>query len=429
MASEKRLAIISSYDESCGNASYTHALKLAFSREVQVDVLPLDLTLLQKRGRAVETAADVHIDDLAARLSAYDYVNIQFEAGLYGIRASMIERRIARLIAAAPNLIFTMHRVDPPTFSRGEIFLRAIGRKFRGYRGEMRQASYEAMYRNIVGLCESAARQKNVWIGVHTPRERRRLESVYRASIGFDFPLAFLLPEQRDRLAAETDATTFRQRHGFTEGQKIIGLFGYLGGYKGAETALAALAMLPKNYVLGIFGGQHPQSIVPGRDIDPYIRSLLESIGAPSLPPSNASSRPRAEIHPGLYERVKFVGNLPDDQFIEALRHCDAVVLPYLEVGQSMSGVFVLAMEAGARLFCSNNLSFAEGYKYFGEVCERFDIGNHVELAQKITDSRRDFRAGREAAYEKYNVSRLVEAFLERFARSGPSATSGRSLP
>ena len=123
---------------------------------------------------------------------------------------------------------------------------------------------------------------------------------------------------------------------------------------------------------------------------------------------------------PLLSERVRFIGSLPDPEFIEALRLSDAVVLPYIEVGQSMSGVIVLGMEAGAKLICANNHSFAETRKYFGDTFLGFDIGNYIELAQKVRHAaaqpvRSAMRPARDIAYDRYNIRGSVMTQLERF--------------
>ena len=110
----KKLAIISSYNESCGNASYTEVLRQGFSEYYEVDVLPLQLDILGSNASNIKKIADEHIEDLAKSLKNYDYVNIQFEAGLYGNNKKDICRRMKKLINASNNLIVTMHRIDLP---------------------------------------------------------------------------------------------------------------------------------------------------------------------------------------------------------------------------------------------------------------------------------------------------------------------------
>src|SRR4051794_12408463 len=69
---------------------------------------------------------------------------------------------------------------------------------------------------------------------------------------------------------------------------------------------------------------------------------------------------------------------------------CDAVVFPYLEVGQSSSGPISQALELGCRIVASRTHAFLEFAEYHGNAIEFFDIGNHVELAERLM-ARRQF--------------------------------------
>lgn len=440
-----RLAIISTYNENCGNASYTHVLKQAFSEFVEVDVLALDLFLLQKKESVFRRAADDHIRAIAEKLKQYDYVNIQFEAGLFGKTIPDIKRRIGWLINAAPNLILTMHRIDVESVKSGRILSQII--KERSLKPLKRRAGsrrFINLYRHIVEQVEDAGKRKNAWIKVHTKRERRVVTDIYRMPNCFDYPLAFLTPQERESAWAQSDVEAFRARNNFGPDDKIIGLFGYISEYKGIETALQSLLELPPEYKLVFFGSHHPQSIQAHSVIHPFIEKLIDMMGdvddevyaretrkarlrrlempvvQVNAEKSPADQPEQLKTIPLLSERVRFIGSLPDPEFIEALRLSDAVVLPYIEVGQSMSGVIVLGMEAGAKLICANNHSFFETRKYFGDTFHGFDIGNYVELAQKIRyavakPEVSTMRLARDKAYQKYNIRGSILAQLEHF--------------
>ena len=442
----KRLAIISSYDENCGNASYTHVLMREFSKHVQVDILPLDLFVLQKPGKAFRQHGDDHIRELAKRLKAYDYVNIQFEAGLYGTHPGDILRRVSWLIDAAPNVVVTMHRVDPLTDSAFGVFKANLFQRDRTeYRRRWHDYAYSALYRKLVAHCDKASKSKNAWVCVHTKRERRLVQDIYKVANVFDYPLTFLNPQERADVRAYDGRDEFLAQHGFPADAKVIGVFGFISEYKSFETAISSLGFLPKEYHVGIFGSQHPQSVRAFKKIDTYLQRLMTmsiAEGAkgkgkkieidraperPSAPTVKKSEREliesselevlsRVNVDPTTFQdRVHFVGNLPDPDFIGALRYCDAVVLPYLEVGQSMSGVVALAVEADAKMFCANNLSFFENQRYYGEVFEGFDIGNYLQLSQKIKNGARDFSAKRDEAYGNFNIIQNIETHLKHF--------------
>jgi hypothetical protein len=70
---------------------------------------------------------------------------------------------------------------------------------------------------------------------------------------------------------------------------------------------------------------------------------------------------------------------------------CDVVVLPYMEVGQSSSGPISQAVELGCRVIASRTHAFLGFADYHPDAVEFFDIGNYLELAERI-------RAGRHAS-------------------------------
>lgn len=434
----KKLAIISSYNENCGNASYTHNLKQEFQKYVEVDVIPLDLFLLQKATPLFKQAGDQHIQEIAQKLKKYDFVNIQFEAGLYGASDTSILKRIKELMDASQSVILTMHRIDIPEYTKTD-YLRAILRGSLYDLKYMRSRNHASnLYTKIIDYCKERSKVKNTWIAVHTKRESRILQTLFDFKNHFDFPLTYLNREERQKIISYSHSDDFKKKHKLPVEKRIVGLFGYISDYKGVETAIKSLGVLPDDYMLAIFGTQHPQAIKAQTKVDPYINILLEEIMANgrsiSISPKGRNNNIKhlgREIAESLHEahsshrlpsnlvdRVRFIGNLNDDDFMEALRLCDAVVLPYMEVGQSMSGVVALATETGARLFCTTNLSFNEVKKYYGNAYNTFDIGNYIELAQKILYDDQDYSAQREKIFDKYNIEKNIQLHMNAFNNS-----------
>lgn len=427
----KTLAIVSTYNENCGNASYTHVLKRAFSEHVDVSVIPLDLFLLQKTGKFYRKHADKHIAAIARKLQEFDYVNIQFEAGLYGASIPDIFRRIKILINSSKNLILTMHRIDVPDLSDGELISRVFllkmspGEALRARRRRM----FSVLYRDVVNHCQARLRDANIWIAVHTRRDRRIISELYGMQNVFDYPLTFLTEDERKSIQNSNARDDFRRRHAIPIDTKIVGAFGFISSYKGYETLIKALTVLPTNYHLYIFGGQHPQTIKPNLPLDHYLKTLIDltkEMGDEMIKdkarrlrllPKTLISKEMADDILGekLMDRIRFIGGLSDPHFIEALRFSDFTVLPYIEVGQSMSGVVALAVESGANLFCTNNHSFNEVRKYYGDAFHLFDIGNHVELAQKLMHENRNFCEKRDEIYQRYNIKDNIKKHLELF--------------
>jgi hypothetical protein len=89
--------------------------------------------------------------------------------------------------------------------------------------------------------------------------------------------------------------------------------------------------------------------------------------------------------HPkDLSDRIHFLGAQTDDAFLSGMAICDAVVFPYIEVGQSSSGPISQALELGCRVIASRTHTFLQFARYHRKMVEFFDIGNHLELAGRI---------------------------------------------
>ncbi|MBE6102707.1 MAG: glycosyltransferase [Selenomonas ruminantium] len=389
----KKLAIISSYKESCGNATYTEALRKEFSRHFEVDVLGLNVKWLSSTGSRVRSMADKHIDEMAAKLKNYDYVNIQFEAGLYGSHPKDIIRRVKKLITAAPNLVFTMHRVDlKKSFWDKDVLKGFLSKRFMAnLKDYWRQNYFPQVYSSLVDHIKEESRHKNIQIIVHTQRD----EDNVRYMLGYDnvhsFPLSFLNKDELAYYEKVSSRSEFLKEYGLEEEDKAVGLFGFLGDYKGYETAISAMKLLPEEYHLLIFGSQHPMSIHAYEPVNPYIAKLMAIIEAEELD-----------------DRVHFVGGLDDEPFIKALHTVDFVVLPYLEVNQGGSGIASLTVETKAKSLFSNSLAFGELKRYFPNCFESFDIGNYHELAYKILNYHAEYGANIDKALEKYNIENNI---------------------
>jgi hypothetical protein len=103
------------------------------------------------------------------------------------------------------------------------------------------------------------------------------------------------------------------------------------------------------------------------------------------------------------------MGALDDAAFLTGMALCDAVVLPYLEVGQSSSGPISQALELGCRIIASRTHTFLEFAEYHRDAIEFFDIGNHLELAERIL-ARPQFSAPRK--FPEFNVETNKATYL-----------------
>jgi glycosyltransferase involved in cell wall biosynthesis len=196
-----------------------------------------------------------------------------------------------------------------------------------------------SIYDKVIKFC----RKNKVPIIIHTQRHREMIRFHYNYELVFDHPLCFYKQSQIETVRKQWTREGFCQKYNFPEDKIYIGIFGFIGAYKGYETALKALCHLPSNYHLVIFGSQHPHSIQISEQVNPYIGLLLNQI-------HNLNIR----------SRVQFCRLINDDDFLSALLCCDFNVLPYLEVNQGGSGIAALSLETNSRAIFSQNKAFLE---------------------------------------------------------------------
>jgi glycosyltransferase involved in cell wall biosynthesis len=412
-APRARLAVISTYDELCGIAAYTRALERQLSRDFDVTVFDLSQYLLRSTHPRTRQFADRHIGEICAALRGYDAVNVQLEFGILGRRPRDIYRRLLWIIEAAPRLSVTFHtvlraeRFDLPSFARNALrlnFAEAAALFSRHRRDRLLSAGVAERLRR-------AGRRKPVTVIVHTRRDALQMEYVHGLRPVFDHPLAFLSEAEARAVRKAASRARFSLLDAVPATAKLIGVFGFLGRYKSFETAVKALHHLPPDYHLLIFGGVHPNEIVPRQAIDPVVLGLFEAGYIDATVPERIAAQGRAagpflsvavdgatrELlfgHPkDLSRRIHFLGATSDDDFLCGMAICDVAVFPYREVGQSASGPIAQALELGCRVIASRTHTFLQFGRYHPNRIEYFDVGNHLELASRIR-ARPQFAAG-----------------------------------
>jgi glycosyltransferase involved in cell wall biosynthesis len=364
-----KMAIVSSYSESCGNATFTKILHDTIRQysDYEVEVVELDLTLLQSVNGAVRAAAARHIDDLCRRLARFEYVNIQLEAGLYGTLPNDVFQRIRKLMRVNPNTSVTLHSprlVANPTSNRSaikQILSLQINSAFKNIISGYQTDIHNRLNRKIVA---EVVRNGHVAI-VHTKRAQRQIKTFYGYNNVIVHPLR-LVPEKFQSSSSTLDK--IKTRIGLEESAIVVGLFGYISRNKGHFDALDALTQLPKHYKLAIFGRQHPQTIKSDGSKDEYLSNLVKMV----------------RRTPQLRGRVFFLGELNDNDFLQVASAVDVAWLPYYENGQDGSGIASIVMDVCERVLASASFAFDELDKLVPyRNVTRFDIGNELELATK----------------------------------------------
>lgn len=394
-----RLAVISTFDDLCGIAGYTRALVPQLEPSMEVEVFDLDQFLLRSPHRRIQKLADRHIRDIASRLREFDAVNIQLEFGTLGLTPPQIIRRMRRLARASRALTVTFHTVlDSDGMPWG-----AIGRAIAGLRFGRARDIFEAnVHRQRLAfgmhrLLKETQLLKPLGIVMHGKREARLMRDLHRYRHVEHHPLAFMPAAEARTVRAAASRADFPQLSHLPADAVLVGTFGFVSEYKGFETAIQALRLLPESHHLLIFGGVHPQRIQRHQPIDPYLDQLLEEggVGGTVLDALSGKEARRLGIHDSaaalltappkdLTGRIHFMGALSDAEFARAMAVCDVVAMPYREVGQTSSGALALALDMGCRVVASRTRNFLQLGRAMPGQMEFFDVGNFSELAQRI---------------------------------------------
>jgi glycosyltransferase involved in cell wall biosynthesis len=370
---KKRMAIVSSYSESCGNAAFTKVLKNSIEQnfsDCTVDVMELDLVLLQSIERHARKKADKHILAICDLMKDYDQVNIQMEAGLYGTLPHDITRRLKWLVQANKNTTITLH--SPRLVQNGQSSSRSALKKIIQLKlvsglKELIASTYSNIHVSINHkILQIAAKEKSRLI-VHTPRAKKQIEIYFDYKNVTLHPLKFVSDNYQP---SREFYNLLRSQLPLDPDDILIGLFGYISQYKGHEDALKALERLPNHFKILIAGRQHPQTIKQDGKADAYLERLVKYIDKST----------------NLKGRVLFLGEFSDEDFVSLASNVDVTWLPYYENGQDGSGIASICLDVSPRVICSTSFAFDELFKQvkYKNVL-RFDIGNTNELALKTT--------------------------------------------
>jgi len=167
----------------------------------------------------------------------------------------------------------------------------------------------------------------------HTPTTRRALirrglpaRSVHIIPHG-------CLPQRTLRL----DHLSAKARLGLPRSTVVLTMFGFVGGYKGHDLAVRALAKLPPRFHLAICGGTHPES--DDRALATVIR-LVRKLG--------------------LEQRVTITGWLSEKEAEIHYAATDICLSPYVDAALSASGAITWALASGKPTIASKIPAFQE---------------------------------------------------------------------
>ncbi|MGE0259428.1 MAG: hypothetical protein AB7T18_11805, partial [Alphaproteobacteria bacterium] len=443
---KETLAIVSTGSKLCGIAAYTAAVRRQLDDIFDITVFDLNQYLMRNPNPRVQKLADRQVKEICRAIRQFDAVNLQLEYGTLGRFGPDIYRRFCWLTDAAPRLSVTFHSLQAQPIFDLAAFAKALATfKFKT------AAQMHGSFRRAHLLSHGIARQlrrvqghKQVSAIVHNRRDRNDVRYLYGIRDVFDHPLAYLSLHETEGLRGRASRRDFPMLDALPDDAVLIGVFGFINEYKGIATAIQALQHLPMNYHLLIFGGVHPQEIAARQPRHPYISKLFEHGFVDATPYDKlgelaAEGAPRLLVeadrglpellgrHPkDLSDRIHFMGAQAEAEFLSGMTVCDTVVFPYLEVGQSSSGPISQALELGCRIVASRTHAFLEFAEYHGNAIEFFDIGNHVELAERLA-ARRQFSP--RPGLPEFNIHTNRETYrLANTRRPGPAPVFGPKM-
>jgi glycosyltransferase involved in cell wall biosynthesis len=393
----KKIAIISSYDEGCGNAYFTKVLVNSISNDTtEVKCFGLNLNLTQSISSDIRKKANLHIDDICMQIADYDGVNIQLEAGLYGTMPKDIISRLKKLSSANPNTSITLHspRLMMESSSNREVIKLLFKFKLLSACRKILDNRLKFIPIELNHQLVKFFIKKNLNLIVHTQRAKNQIENLfdYKSNV-YVHPLK-IVPTNHE--TSTSILKSIKNKYNLSSTDKIVGMFGFINEYKGHTLALKALSLLPDNYKLLFFGKQHPQTIRSNALVDKYLDKLQVEILK----------------NKKLRDRVYFMGEYDTPDFINLAGSVDFCWLPYVENGQDGSGIASICFDVSSRILCSSSFAFDELLKLEPnhDGYNRFDIGNAVELASKTQFS--DFlNKGKVDIAESYTIESQADLY------------------
>jgi glycosyltransferase involved in cell wall biosynthesis len=168
---------------------------------------------------------------------------------------------------------------------------------------------------------------------VHTRRSRLQL-----VRAGVDERLIRVVPMgvgQRTSVLTDLSPAEAKARLGLPPGCVLLSLFGFIARYKGHRDAVAALKLLPDNYVLAVVGGPHPEG--QDRTLDAILR---EWTGDPA--------------------RLVVTGHVPTDTLDLYHAATDICLAPYTDPKLASSAAITWAVSSGKPVVATTIPTFRE---------------------------------------------------------------------
>lgn len=390
-----KIAIISCYGEGEANSEYAKALENEFEAlGHSVEILRLPFDVVGNMSSAGRRQADLLIQQYARRLSEFDYVNIHYEFLLFGRKECDVLNRVLTLINACQDNKFS---VTFHNFPEGKI-ISPLKLKIRNWKKKLDHLSLVQI------IFHTIARKQGTAI-VHIFRHERFIRLCCPKMNIVVHPLRYKRNEELQKIRNNFSKVIFMEENGIqlSKDDKVISIIGTLHVYKDNISVIRALNLLPENYHLFVFGGMHKLSFTD------YPNGL-----------AHISNAQRLVLELGLTKRVHFMGYQETiEDFQNACLFSDYIVMPYKEIGESASAAVYTSLELCRHVFCTRNNCFNELSSFAqmlggGMPCFQYDMGNYMELAEKLKTLPHEERVlkNREKFLQGYSISVNAKSYL-----------------
>lgn len=360
MSSEKKIGVVSSFDVLCGNAAYSQAL-VSGMRQAGHDVMSIDIPVeLQKTHNRQD------ITSILQQVRDCDAINIQMELSLYGPTPRSCAKLLKRIIRNAKTLSITMHRVEvkPVNLIKSTYQENKQSGIFSALKQIIIYWMRSYIFRQYAAVIRAGYNAGATFI-IHTYREEKRIKRICPKAKTIVHPIVW----QPDMETGTKTETAIDIKTKFKTDKPIVGLFGFISPYKNYD--FAAKSLLAHDFNLVVAGGMHPTVANYGQRTTSANKSLHAFVMLNEILEA--------------YKGQTYVYTAPDDAtLIRLIRSVDVVAIPYLEVGQSSSGIASLAIQYGKRIVFADTHLITELVPFLNKRPFVFDVAASTSLVSAV---------------------------------------------
>ena len=388
-----KIAIVTCYDEGEANSAYSRVLNEEFIRQGhEVKILRLPFSIFGNTSREMIELGNKTIENFVKEIPNFDYVSIHYESALYGRNPKVVLNRVFKIINACKDNCFsiTVHNCNFPNDKTRGLLRKIKNKIFKP------KITWQSQFLEIL----KAVKNKGGLVIVHDVNSFNKISCLVPDIKIVMHPLSYKRKEDIESIKKQFNKEKYIMEQGIDKinYKYSIGVLGTFSYHKDYFTVIRALKYLPEEYHLFIYGGQHSLSYVLDTNGLPQTVNMQNLIN---------------ELN--LADRIHFMGFQPtDEDMTNAQLFCDYIVMPHIEIGESASAGLGIALELNDLIFATRNNMFDNVKIFTGEAFWQYDMGNYMELAEKILrlPNKDRILKNKENYLNKYNITEDVKLYL-----------------